>query len=98
MPAPDYEDDLVFPPKREQNTANVKEEIKDLRKSCKIINDIIENETINCRQARKENKHLRELLKWCIPYINNNIDVQMGVGHWPELENDLLVKINEVLK
>lgn len=43
-------------------------------------------------------KHLCNFLKACVPYINENIETQMSVGHYPELEYDLLIRIKEVLK
>lgn len=42
-------------------------------------------------------KELRRLLKKCIPYINDDINIQMSVGHFPELEYDLMEHINTVL-
>lgn len=40
---------------------------------------------------------LRDLLKECIPYINDCVDVQMSVGHYPELEYDLSTRINTAI-
>lgn len=45
----------------------------------------------------KQLNAVRELLKECIPYINDCIDVQMSVGHYPELEYDLLTRINAAI-
>lgn len=47
--------------------------------------------------ANREIKQLRALLKECVPYINDCIDVQMSVGHYPELEYDLLTRINAAI-
>lgn len=39
----------------------------------------------------------KKLLEECRPYINDNIKVQMSVGHYPQLEYGLLERINAAL-
>lgn len=51
----------------------------------------------NSMCLRAENEKVKDLLKECIPYINDCIDVQMSVGHYPELEYDLLARINAAI-
>lgn len=84
--------------------ANQDNEVERLREENATLNKVFETDfdvlicdVTNVKQKDQTIEQLRQLLKECLPYINNSIDAQMGVGHWPELENDLLAKINEVL-
>lgn len=64
--------------------------LEQLKSENKHLSDLLANQD-------KEVEMLRELLKECKPYIEANIDIQMDVGHYPELEYDILSRINAAI-
>lgn len=73
------------------------EELIGLRKEVDKGDGIIGKLLNEGDRFRTKNRQLRQLLEECLPYINANIDIQMSVGHYPQLEYDLLTRVNEVL-
>lgn len=89
MPQPDYEDDLVFPSQKAHASCDCEE--------VQRLNQVIDSQQQTKEAMGKKLVELRSLLKECESYINDSIEVQMSVGHYPQLEYDLLERTNAAL-
>lgn len=90
MPTPDYEDDLVFPPKdwthlKYNHFVELTEKVK--------------KQDEELQRLKEENQQCRQLLKECSKWIT---DIQnhcyLGIGARFDKSVDLLTRINKVLK
>lgn len=111
MPAPDYEDDLVFPPKDWTHLkCNHFVELTEKVKKLKAENDFLKNgslydfwETYKDNIATKEQtiKQLRGLLKECKPFLEKEMETIKGAGFcncdWAWKTSDVLTRINEAI-
>ena len=61
--APDYKDNLVFPPQEVKSQDDIKQEARS--------SDVLLEALAKCEKLEQENQQLKELLSECVDYIGN---------------------------